>query len=142
MEIDEAEWNAMSADLRTEGFVASSMAKSIANCRECNAGPFAHAEALNRLAMAMMMENDEVVVGKTTQDPVCLGYRVFLRCVSTFQGALLLAERGMDAETDTLVRGIYEGGFWIGFLWKDGEQARSEIVADEKANKRNLNKVM
>jgi hypothetical protein len=36
-----------------------------------------------------------------------------IRTLSGFQGAVLMAERGMTVEADTVVRGLYENNLWL-----------------------------
>lgn len=130
--------DAVEASMREDGFLSPWFPRLIPEYRSLDPGPFNHAEDLNRLGMAMAMENDEIIVGKSSLDPVCLGYRTFFRALSAFQGVVILAKRGMDAEADTLTRSVYETGFWLGFLAREGEVAQQAMIADEKANKRSL----
>jgi hypothetical protein len=51
--------------------------------------------------------------------------------MSNFQGSIILAERGMVVEANTLTRNCYENGFWIAALFIDRAEAVKALRLDE-----------
>ncbi len=122
--------------VRGEGFLSPWINRFIPCHRALDDDWFAYTDSLNRCAQAVVMNHEAMVVGLSTLNPMCIGLRTLMRALSGFQGAVLLAERGMTAEADTLSRGVYEAGFWLGYLAEHGEIARDALVADEMASQR------
>ena len=97
---------------------------------------FDHAEALNHAGLDAFNRRDNEVVGLTSHDPKCLAMRMIYRTLSAFQGSLILYRRGMIAEGDTLARNVYEAGFWLGFIQREGDAAVRAFLNDERKSQK------
>ena len=102
--------------------------------RELNQSWSDYARELNRVAQKMWLSNDNIVAGKSSLDPICICSRMLIRSLAGFQGAIILSERGMTAEADSLTRGVYEAGFWLGYFNESPAEATNAIVADERGS--------
>ncbi|WP_332748044.1 DUF5677 domain-containing protein [Sphingomonas sp. ZB1N12] len=89
---------------------------------------------MNGLAQRFYTEQTELLKGRSSHDPLCVAIQIVPRALSSFQGAIILAERGMNTEALTLVRSIYECGFWIGYLHESPDAARDDFFADTIKN--------
>ena len=80
---------------------------------------------LNRVALAAWMEgpNEGADI-----DPGPITNRLMIRAINNYGGAVLLARRGMDAESQTLSRTIYECAFWLGLFAHDGASALNAFL--------------
>lgn len=96
-----------------DGFLEQSDDARIATIRQRHAPWFAFIEKLNRLAMRVLLHeapkaNEEVYLAT-----------FYARAVTMFQGAVRLAERGLVAESRTLVRGCAETAIALGCVRRD-----------------------
>jgi hypothetical protein len=96
-----------------DGYLEGSENQRIATIRQRHTLWFALVEKLNRLAMNVLLReapkvNEEVYLGT-----------LYARAVTMFQGAVRLAERGMGAESRTLVRGCAETAIALGCVRRD-----------------------
>lgn len=80
---------------------------------------------LNRLALAAWQEGSNEGL-EIDPGPIC--NRLMLRAINNFGGAVLLARRSMDAESQTLSRTIYECALWLGFFAHDGLEALNAFM--------------
>jgi hypothetical protein len=55
--------------------------------------------------------------------------------MDSFQGAVLLLERGMTVEAGTLARNVYETGFWLAYVREHPKAATKQFKAEELAAK-------
>lgn len=93
---------------REAGFLESDEQARIAQIRQRHAPWFALIDRLNRLAMSVLLV-------ETPRVPEELyAATLFARAVTLFQGAVLMAERGMATEARTLVRGCAETAIALG----------------------------
>jgi hypothetical protein len=116
---------------REDGFLSIDSDKVIRSLRENEPEWFAYATRLNKAAHQLYLSTDPLITGRTTHDPICVASRLMIRCLSGFQGAIILAERGMTIEAHCLTRSGYENGFWLGYLNKQPKEAVEALVADE-----------
>lgn len=65
---------------------------------------------------------------------------LFIKALSSFQGSILLIERGMLAEGKILLRTLLEVLFRIGAISKSREIAQAYVLEDERHRKKFLNK--
>lgn len=112
---------------RSHGFLADAMTPVADLLQECAAVFFDYADDLNTLGQDRYFEAAERLRGKALDDPVRIGVQIMSRALSSFQGAILLARNGMQVESLTLTRCVYEAAFWIGYLHEDGENARDTL---------------
>ena len=93
---------------RDAGFLEPNDRALIAHIRGRHADSFAFIERLNHLAMSVLLV-------ETPRMPEELYVAtLYARAVTLFQGAVLMAERGMAAEARTLVRGCAETAIALG----------------------------
>lgn len=116
---------------RTQGFLSPFIDEAVPAYVCQHAVWFAHAEALNRAGLSAFNRRDNEMVGLSSHHPVALAIRMAYRALSAFQGAVILYQRGMIAEGDTLTRNIYETAFWLGFIHEDQDAASRAFVNEE-----------
>jgi hypothetical protein len=102
----------MHLPFRTEGFLSND-APWVAETREHHAPWFALAGNLNRLAMSVLFREVPKVPAEIYVATL------YARALEMFQGAVLLAERGMSAESRTLVRACAETAIALGCARRD-----------------------
>jgi hypothetical protein len=113
-----------------EGFLATETSAMIERFRQDHAAWFELADRLNRMGMRLL------TTARTHDAQQRLVRALFSRAVSNFQGAVLMAERGMTAEAGTLARACLETVFYQGAAAKD-EGFIKELMADHaKHNER------
>jgi Family of unknown function (DUF5677) len=111
-----------------DGFLAAEMSGAIAFIREGHSAEFGFAQRLNQFAHSLYASVAPQVHRRRVKDPVCLGIHFMPRALANFQGAVVLLERGMAMEARTLIRSIYEAGFWMLFLAKKPEEAATRLL--------------
>ena len=104
--------------LREHGFLSDLIEEARPHFAHLHPQWFPQARSLNHEALLAFHRREDAVIGRTAHDPICLATRLMMRTLNSFQGAIILYERGMSAEGDTLARGVFEIAFWIGFLNK------------------------
>ena len=122
--------------IREDGFLSIAIERTIPALREKHAVWFDFAGRANRAGQRIMNSAERRCVGLTTHDPICVATRLLIRTLSGFQASVLLAERGMTGEADTMVRGLYENSLWLGFLNADAKAACEALVVDELFSQR------
>jgi hypothetical protein len=88
--------------LGEEGFLSPVISEWIKQHRLANQGWFSLADDLNRVAMRLMPS----LIVPPEDDNVFLAVLLFLRGLSSFQGAVLLAERGMTQDARNARSGL------------------------------------
>lgn len=112
-----------------EGFLSTETESAIPEFRDANADLFHLAEDVNRLLMRIA--HTAMDTAKTNlQSPESVAVRLVLRAAGTFQGAVLLAERGLVADARTLVRSCLEDAFALAALITDPEDFMSKYESD------------
>lgn len=66
---------------------------------------------------------------------------MFARCIAQFQGAIILAERGLTVESMLLTRALYETSFVIGALAKK-KVTPEELAASDFGNRKTIGNVL
>lgn len=72
----------------------------------------------DKLSKSALLRSKEIVF-PNSNDVDLVAALLFMRGVSSFQAAIVLAERGFAAEARTLVRGCFETAFYMGALYND-----------------------
>jgi hypothetical protein len=96
-----------------DGFLSRAEPSRVELIRERHAPWFAVVERLNRLAMSVLLSE----VPKLSEELYVA--TLYARAVTMFQGAVMLAERGLGAESRTLVRGCAETAIALGAVRRD-----------------------
>jgi hypothetical protein len=137
-------WDEVEKGFRAKGYLAENIDQFRFHYRSAMADWFTVAEELNALGQRFYMECADMLPGRPTMDPVALSLQMMPRCLSGYQGSLILAERGLGTEAQVLVRGVMETAFWMGYLASDPSSAvppleretyRSEIGLYEAAQR-------
>jgi Family of unknown function (DUF5677) len=125
-----------SESLRQECFLSPWIEKLVPHFHQSNQDCYDYARELNRCGLKIARETGDLVLegDKSTHAPKAIAYRLLLRSLTNFEAAIILAERGAISEADTLTRGVYEAGFWMGYLQKDGAEAANAILQDSIAS--------
>jgi hypothetical protein len=119
--------------LQTDGYLSPDIGKWIAKHRAEHAAAFGLADRLSRVAQQVML-GAEVPKGDNRALLILL---FFARALSSFQGALLLAERGMTIEALTLARSCLESAFFLGATVADAGFA-DRLVSSDAAHKKKV----
>ena len=109
-----------------QGFLADNITEAIQSNRKRFQEWFSFAEELNQYALQVML--GLTLHNKDRQE--CLIGPLFARIMETYEGAFLLAERGMVAGAKMLARGMLEALFSLGAIAKDDSFARVFILDD------------
>jgi len=128
--------------IRRDGFLSEAIDRSIPALRALHAAWFDFADRVNWVGQRIMNSAETACIGGTTHDPICLATRLLIRSLSGFQGAVILAERGMAVEALTLVRGLYENALWISYLRVDPAAAVADLLLDELRSQRGRDKAL
>ena len=128
--------------IRDEGFLSPWIERLIPQYGRPYQQWIDYARELNRVVQKVWYDNDEIIVGRGSLDPVSISGRLILPALSAFQGAVILAERGMLTESYTLTRGVYETGFWLGFLAKEPTKAKEALLGDERKSQISMAKLL
>jgi hypothetical protein len=102
-------------DLHGEGFLNSAVDDWIKSNKEKNRALFEHADRLRDLALELAQEIGRVSYSKQEVTLTAL----LLRAISSFEGVILLSERGMFVEARTIARNVLETAFYMGALAED-----------------------
>jgi len=124
---------------KEEGFLSAGITNGSASVRAENSDWFKLAEDTNAALMRTAIAATSGV--KTaSMAPEAVAVRVLLRSCGTFQGVILLTERGMVAEGRTLARSLTENAFCVVALLVDPAAFIKMLKADSDASRRNQGK--
>ena len=107
---------AVEADMVANGFLSPLLNHYRSSVIEAHPDWFDLANRFNRLAMSVWLDHPISRKGLSINNPEPLTVRLMARAISGFEGAIILLERGMTVEAGTLVRSLYETGFWISYI--------------------------
>ena len=128
------------ASLIEDGFLSPLVEEARPHFTHLHNHWFDHAYSLNRVALRAFYAREDAVIGRTSQDAISVATRLSMRAFNSFQGSIILYERGLSAEGDTLARGIYEIAFWIGLLISEPDLAvacfRNEEIKSQRGRGR------
>lgn len=122
--------------LSENGFLSTEIISSVAKFRAEQAEWFEVCLNVNRCS-------HRIVAGLHVDrhDPrQTFGSLFFVRALDHFQGAVLMAERGMAAQADTLCRGVLEALFTLSAIRSDGSVVTKLIRGDRRHQLRMLEK--
>jgi hypothetical protein len=114
--------------IASDGFLAPQIEAWIERFRSDNADAFAMAADLNRAGHQLMLAT-EVQTGDPKRDARTLAALLFVRVLSSFQGVVIMAERGMIVEARTLARTCLESTFALVAGVKDDEAFVPKMIA-------------
>ena len=97
---------------QASGFLSDTLTAWTASTRQARGDWFSLADRVNALAMRTVYELQPA----SSSDKQLTGVLLFRRGVQSFQGAILLGERGMSADARTLVRSCAETAIALGGL--------------------------
>jgi Family of unknown function (DUF5677) len=117
-----------------QGFLSPIIANSVARLRADNKKWFELADDVNAALMCAAAVATATVRTKSW-DPKAVAVRVLLRSCGTFQGVILLTERGMVAEGRTLARSLIESAFGVAALLKQGKPFIKMLKDDSEASR-------
>lgn len=125
----------MLTDFEACGFLGNWIESNVGIIRTENAEWFQLAEDCNKALMSVALTAMELA--KTnSMAPQAIAVRVLLRSCGTFQGVILLTERGMVSEGRTLVRNILESTFAIAALHDNPDKFIEILKEDYEASRR------
>lgn len=118
-------------EMSGDGFVSPLLNQFIPNIVAAHPEWFDYARRLNRVTMTMWSKHPITTAGQLPMDREPLAVRLLARALSSFQGAMLMLERGMVIEAGTLARSNYETGFWLAYLRDHPMAAIKQFEIDE-----------
>lgn len=121
------DWSAIEIDFKKKGFLSAGVYSFRDHFRTAMADWFDVAEGLNVLGQQVYIDSANQVLGKEVMSPISLVLLMMPRCLSGFQGAIVLAERGLGIEAQSLVRSIYETAFWMGYVCNKADNAIPQL---------------
>lgn len=116
---------------RDEGFLSPMSTALIPDVMKDEQEWFDLALKLNRFSQKIWGETE--IEGKR-DDPKPLAVRLLAKGNRAFQASILLAQRGMCAESETMSRTCLEIAFWLGYLTESPDEAVQCLLADEWKN--------
>lgn len=123
-------------DLGRQVFLSPNISEEIARIRTLHSSVFDLCERLNELThdilFSLSIDTEDVQQSLV----VCL----FQRAASLFQGAVIMTERGMHAETIILLRSLLEVVFRIAAISKNRDIAKAYALEDEAHRRKWINK--
>jgi hypothetical protein len=119
----------MDVKVPAAGFLSSEIDDTRPAIMEANAMSFALSKDANLLMMKIVQEALDSV-HTTSWDPKAVVVRLLLRATGAFQGAMLLAERGMYVEGRIMARTLLEVSFSIGAL-SEAESTFMQMLRDD-----------
>jgi len=122
-------------DMSIDGFLSPLLHDYIPNITASHPWWFEFARRLNRRIISMWLQHPITTEGLLPLDPEPLAVRLMARAMDSFQGAVLLLERGMTLEAGTLARNVYETGFWLAYIREHPKAATKQFKAEELAAK-------
>lgn len=125
----------VSDDMAIDGFLSPMLHHYIPNIIDAHPAWFDFARRLNRRIVSMWLQHPITTEGLLPLDPEPLAVRLMARAMDSFQGAVLLLERGMTVEAGTLARNVYETGFWLAYIREHPKAATKQFKAEELAAK-------
>lgn len=115
--------------IEDEGFLSDEARTSIPSFRQENAALFDLAKEVNNSFMALIAAAaDSAKVN--LQSPQSVAVRLAFRAANSLQSVVLLAERGIVADTRTLARSVLEDAFAIGALVDDPVKFMADYELD------------
>lgn len=117
-------------EFRKHGYLAKSMRHMETHIRAKHSAAFRISEELSSMAQCFYQDATQLLPGRNSHDPFCVALQIIPRALSAYQGAILTAERGMNVESMTLTRSVYETAFWIGYLHRSSDVARDTLFAE------------
>lgn len=117
-----------------QGFLSPDVARFIGRHRQENKAAFDLADALNRSAQRLMLGSEVRMEGDLLSEKN-LAQLLFVRAVSSFQGTVLMAERGAVVEARTLARSCLETVFALVAAVKMDETFIDRMVRNEMGSK-------
>lgn len=121
----------VSDEMAIDGFLSPTLHDYIPNIIEAHPAWFDFARRLNRRIVSMWLQHPITTEGLLPLDPEPLAVRLMARAMDSFQGAVLLLERGMTVEAGTLARNVYETGFWLAYIREHPKAATKQFKVEE-----------
>jgi Family of unknown function (DUF5677) len=123
------------SSFEAEGFLGTHMSEDIAGIRLQIRDWFELARDVSRELQAAAVRGVERNRG-SNWDPATVATRLLLRSCGTFQGIILMVERGMVTEGQTLARALLENAFCMAALHDKPDDFLSLLKADAEAARR------
>ena len=111
-----------------EGFLSKISTVLIKDVMKDEVSWFALAMRLNEFAQKIWSETR---LEGAHDDPKMIAVRLLAKSNRAFQAAVLLAQRGMCAESETMSRTCLETTFWLGYLLNEPDEAVQALFSDE-----------
>lgn len=123
------------ADMIAHGFLSPVLEQHRSIITDAHPDWFDLARRFNRMAMTVWLDHPITPEGLAINTKEPLTVRLMARAISGYEGAIILLERGMTVEAGTLIRSIYETGFWISYILKNEVEAVKFFTLDDLRSK-------
>lgn len=124
--------------MKEEGFLSAGAKNWVSVHRKRNAEWFAFAENLNRLAHKL---HDAVMELKDESNELFTSRLLFLRCHTSFQAGIILAERGLTADAQGTIRSAFEALICLAGC-VEGSNVVEQLTAADTHHKKKLGKAL
>lgn len=132
--IVESHPGALAVSIKDQGFLSPDIGRFIEKYRQDNRAAFDLADALNRTAQRLLLGAEVKMEGESFSEKN-LAQLLFVRALSNFQGAILMAERGAVVEARTLARTCLETAFALVAAVKMDSAFIDRMVANDMGSK-------
>jgi hypothetical protein len=117
--------------LKALGFLSPYVTEFVSTHRKAQPALFGVVDDLNAIGQRQLLRGADEGIKVSSMSALNIAVRLFIRTMSNFQGSVILIERGMAVEAQTLIRNCYENGFWIGALLSNPTEALEAFKLDE-----------
>ncbi|MWV13624.1 hypothetical protein F3I62_16090 [Pseudomonas sp. R-28-1W-6] len=125
----------MTWTLPPAGFLSLDIDEAIPAIREANADLFDFSKEVNHLLMKLA-EQAVNTVQTSSMEQGAVVVRLLLRGAGSFQGHLLMAERGMHVESRIMIRSVLEVSFAVAAILKNSDSFMRMLRDDHHKSRR------
>jgi len=121
------------------GFLSPAVADFPAKYRDMAKGYFDMAEEFSRIGQTVAKRSMDAAPDNH-RDPIVMATVLLLRTLQSFQGTIVLCERGMATEARMVLRSCFENSFCLAALADDAPKMMAAFESDEKHTQKALTK--
>lgn len=118
------------------GFLSPEIGQQIASIRQAHAEWFNLSDTFNRIAQRIILIERDIESEHGYSDYRVVAMLYFTRATSSFQAALLLLERGMISEANTIIRSLIETMWVLAGLTKTKQDFVKELASADYAERK------
>jgi len=111
-----------------QGFLSPDMQQHIVSIRDRESDWFGLAERLNRLGQKIVLAQRELESDRGYADYRVVAMLFYTRALSSFQASVLLIERGMIVEANTMTRALVETACVMAGIHKNKQEFVTQLA--------------